>query len=337
MNPLDALIRVLQLDRTQILASATQDAKLPQVQIGQKVAAKVEAQLPNGNFKVSIDKQPLEMALPQSAKQGDTLSLVLVSREPRLTFELKQPQTPSQTEQSQLSQTGRLVSQLLPDPSKQTAPLAGTKPVLPSPPQEPGQLAQALQNTLSKSGLFYESHQAQWVMGERPLEQLLQEPQNAQAPLPTTHEIKLQGQIAQQASAHASKGSTDAVELKIKDSVLPVVKQQIQTLESQQFNWSGQIWPGQNMEWQIREDDDQHHEGSQEEAQQRAWYSRLRLELPKLGHIDANLRLSAVGVQIAFQVAKPETESSLKNQLNSLQDSLQAGGVQLVSMTVWHG
>jgi hypothetical protein len=334
MNPLDALIRVLQLDRTQILASATQDAKLPQVQIGQKVAAKVEAQLPNGNFKVRIENQPLQMNLPAGTKAGDTLDLVLLTREPRLTFKLDQTQN---LPQSELSQTGRLISQLLPDPSKQTAPMAGAKPVLPSPPQESGQLAQALQNTLSKSGLFYESHQAQWVMGQRPLEQLLQEPQNVQTAQPAPAEIKLQGQLTQQSAAHMAKGSADVSELKIKDSVLPVVKQQIQTLESQEFSWNGQIWPGQNMEWQIREEEDQHRGGSSEETAQRAWYSRLRLALPNLGQIDANLRLSGSGVQISFQVAKPQTQNSLKMQMNRLQDSLQANGVNLLSSTVQHG
>lgn len=330
MNPLDALIRVLQLDRTTVLASATQDAKLPQVEIGQTVAANVEAQLPNGNFKVRIENQPLQMNLPQGTKAGETVDLVLIAREPRLTFKLDQPQP-----QSELSQTGRLISQLLPDPSKQPSPLTASKPVLPFPPQEPGELAAALHNALSKSGLFYESHQAQWVMGERPLEQLLQEPQNAQMPLPAPADMKLQGQVVQQAADAAKESHSDEA-MKIKDSVLPVVKNQIQTLESHEFNWNGQIWPGQNMEWQIREDEDRNHSGSSEDAQ-RAWYSRLRLNLPNLGQIDANLRLSGSGVQIAFQVVKAGTGNSMKTQMNALQESLQASGISLVSMTVNHG
>lgn len=330
MNPLDALIRVLQLDRTTVLASATQDAKLPQVEIGQTVAAKVEAQLPNGNFKVSIENQPLQMSLPQGTKAGETLNLVLISREPRLTFKLDQPQS-----QSELSQAGRLISRLLPDPSKQPSPLTASRPVLSSPPQEPGQLAAALHNALSQSGLFYESHQAQWVMGERPLEHLLQEPQNAQGSLPPAAEAKLPGQSVQQ-SADAAKESGSNEALKIKDSVLPVVKHQIETLESREFNWNGQIWPGQTMQWQVREDEERNQHDASEEAQ-RAWYSRLRLALPNLGQIDANVRLSGSGVQIAFQVVKQGTEASMKNQMTALQESLQASGISLVSMTVNHG
>jgi hypothetical protein len=47
-----------------------------------------------------------------------------------------------------------------------------------------GQLAAALARTFSGSGLFYESHQAQWVAGERSLDSLRQEPQGKLPPLP---------------------------------------------------------------------------------------------------------------------------------------------------------
>ena len=330
MNPLDALIRILQLDRTQTLVSAVQDAKLPQVQIGQRVAARVDAQLSDGNFKVSIENQPLQMNLPQGTKAGNVVDLVLISREPRLTFQLDQPQTQPQAE---LSQAGRLISQLLPDASKPNTPLTSAKPVLPSPPQEPRQLALALQNTLSKSGLFYESHQAQWVMGQRPIEQLLQEPQNAISNPAPSSEPQIQQQTAQSSTDSSVKSSPDSAQLKIKDSALPVVRQQIETLETHEFNWNGQIWPGQNLEWQIREE---RQEGHAEGEPPSAWQSRLKLILPALGQVDANLRLTPAGVQIALQVQKPEAEDQLKVQGKALQDSLKARGISLLSMTVKH-
>ena len=39
------------------------------------------------------------------------------------------------------------------------------------------QLAASLSKALSTSGVFYESHQSQWVLGERPVGDLLNEPQ----------------------------------------------------------------------------------------------------------------------------------------------------------------
>jgi len=140
MNPLDALTKVVllnqKLDQTFV---ATQEAKLPLIEVGQQVSAKVEQQLQNGNFKVSIKGQPLQMNLPQGTKPGESVNLVLVSREPRLTFKLDLPANSTQP-QAELSQAGRLVSQMVPDASKPNAPLTGTKPVLPSPPRNPDSL-----------------------------------------------------------------------------------------------------------------------------------------------------------------------------------------------------
>ncbi len=340
MNPLDALTKVVllnqKLDQTFV---ATQEAKLPLIEVGQQVSAKVEGQLQNGNFKVSIKGQQLQMNLPQGTKPGDSVNLILVSREPRLTFKLDLPQSPTQP-QAELSQAGRLISQLVPDASKPNVPLTGTKPVLPSPPQEPGQLAQALQNTLAKSGLFYESHQAQWVMGELPLAQLMQEPQNAGTSLPQLQQSQPREQtnpaaISQSAAKTDSQVSPEPAadaQIKIRESTLPIVRQQINTLETQSFSWTGQIWPGQSMDWQVQEEEEQ---GKRQDSEApRTWASRLRLSLPSLGEINANLRLTPSGVQISLQVAKQDTESSLKSQSGMLQKSMEANGIALVSMAV---
>lgn len=346
MDPLDALTKVVLLN--QKLGQdfvATTEAKLPLIEVGQQVSAKVEGQLQNGNFKVTINGQPLQMSLPEGTKPGDSVNLVLIGRDPRLTFKLDLPQSAPSAE---LSQAGRLVSQLVPNASRPNVPLTSAKPVLPSPPQEPGQLAQALQNTLAKSGLFYESHQAQWVMGERPLEQLMQEPQNASAPMPPPQQSAAQGpasrQLAPQQSIFqlqaesaenpvASQSTHTDAQLRIKESTLPIVRQQIDALESGEFNWNGQIWPGQSMDWQVRaeEDDQGNHQAGDPP---KVWLSRLRLTLPTLGEIDANLRLSPTGVQISLKVSRADTESSLKSQSRMLQKSMEANGIALVSMAV---
>lgn len=380
MTPLDALARILvlsqSLDRT---FTAAPEAKLPQVSIGQQVTAKVEEQLPNGNFRVSINSQPLQMSLPQGTKPGDAIDLVLIGREPRLTFSLNQPQ-PSPT----LSAAGRLIAQLLPDASRPNPPLTSPNPVLPSPRIEPGQIAQALQSTLSQSGLFYESHQAQWVMGERPLAQLLQEPQNAASPqasqpaaasristqpasaapiqsstqpapaaappLPNAeampHPQALLPELPQRLDTPSLPGdsvtakqpapsqetlSRPDVQGAVKHDLLPMVRQQIEALETHEFNWSGQIWPGQNMDWQVREEDRGKHDA---ESLPTVWHSRLKLVLPMLGEVQANLRLAPSGLQISLQAANPGTGEMLKDNGKMLQDSLAAGGITLAAMTV---
>lgn len=112
------------------------------------------------------------------------------------------------------------------------------------------------------------------------------------------------------------------------------MRQQIATLETHEFSWNGQIWPGQNMAWQVTEE---RQEGHDREAPPAAWQSRLKLDLPLLGQVDANLRLTPAGVQISFQVQKAETENQMKVQGKMLHDALKAGGISLLSMTVKHG
>lgn len=411
MTPLDALARILQLsqplDRT---FTATPDAKLPLTAIGQQVSAKVEELLPNGNFRVNINNQPLQMNLPQGTKVGNTIGLVLVNREPRLTFKLEMPQQNA----PQLSDTGRLITQLLPDASKPNPPLTQANPILASPPSNPKQLAQSLQSTLAQSGLFYESHQAQWVTGGRPLAQLQQEPQNsalrgssllpdgiptasllesgnaspaalqnapeavpipqetpgpapsvlapdtasanlqenpvkASPAMPRTVQpeqsfpapqamnmsaIQSEPRTTQAAPSSDSTSSTKdmsaANQVVVKHEMLPIVRQQIETLESREFNWSGQVWPGQNMDWQVKEES-RGHQGSE---MPEAWLSRLRLVLPMLGEVDANLKLTPAGVQISLQAANQVTENRLRDNGNQLVETLQAGGISVNSMAV---
>ena len=60
-------------------------------------------------------------------------------------------------------------------PARPNSPLLATSPA-----GQPGatqDLASALARFVDQSGLFYESHLTQWVMGQRPLSTLLQEPQ----------------------------------------------------------------------------------------------------------------------------------------------------------------
>src|SRR5476651_484207 len=81
---------------------------LPQLEPGDILSARVEAKLPDGNYKVMVAGQPMSMALPSHIASGDMLKLAFVTREPRLTFALNDmPQTAS-APAPLLSAAGRL-------------------------------------------------------------------------------------------------------------------------------------------------------------------------------------------------------------------------------------
>jgi hypothetical protein len=87
---------------------------------------------------------------------------------------------PPNSAPTQLSSTGRLINSILLTAQQSGAPTAliGKGPLVFSPSAAPPQIATALQNAIVSSGLFYESHVAQWVNGERPVADLLREPQS---------------------------------------------------------------------------------------------------------------------------------------------------------------
>ncbi|MBZ0131676.1 MAG: flagellar hook-length control protein FliK, partial [Rhodocyclaceae bacterium] len=60
------------------------NADLPELPVGQRFTARIESALPDGTFRALVAGRSLTLALPQQAKAGDTLDLVVTARTPRL-------------------------------------------------------------------------------------------------------------------------------------------------------------------------------------------------------------------------------------------------------------
>jgi Flagellar hook-length control protein FliK len=160
-------------------AADTPAKTAPQLEVGQKVQGTVQTQVAANVYKVSVAGQTLQLQLPASLKNGDTVTLQIVSLLPRLVLSMAGATAPVATP-GQLGSTAKILSAMSQQPqdkayvrAPQTKPLWET-----AQPPEAKQLAVALRDALGKSGLFYESHQAQWLNGQRTTTQLLQEPQN---------------------------------------------------------------------------------------------------------------------------------------------------------------
>jgi len=161
----------------------------------------------------------MTLSLNSAAKSGDTLELEVSQVTPRAVFarivgaETAAGNTASA--QPALSQTGRLISFLLTgQPTPQPASLAGNQPLLNAPPTNGTQLVPLLRQALGQSGLFYESHQTQWVLGKLDTAALLREPQGQQsAPGGTQPGTPAQGGNAATAnSAAATPGAAQSAQ-----------------------------------------------------------------------------------------------------------------------------
>jgi Flagellar hook-length control protein FliK len=124
----------------------------------------------------------------------------------------------------------------------------------------------------------------------------------------------------------------------IHPSTIPLVRQQLDVLASDQFRWSGEAWPGAKFEWQIQpqnhgpQERDAHQDGGSIDAD-RAWHTRVTLTLPTLGNVDADLVLT--GNQLVVRMNASEGGAArLAADGDHFRQQLDAAGLQLAGLTV---
>lgn len=339
-NQLQLLVKVA---APPLLEVSDSPVELPQFVPGQRVPAHVMAALPNGRFEVKVGDQILDMNLPRNTEPGEQLDLTFVGSKPRLTFALTSdlPGFTAPERNVSLSDTARFIGALL-NKGEQMQAQAGQAgsagqmaqagrservypPVLTAPPQDTAEFVLALKRSVTESGLFYESHQAGWVTGERPLFQLMREPQGQLPPL--------SAQV--QAQAADDKGQAAAVPVRhdpVSPQVTDLVQKQLDVLDTRQIVWQGQVWPGQNMDWRIQEEGRQQSGGG--EAEQQVWSSNMHLELPGLGAIDARLQLVAGKLAVTVSAADADAAARMGAQQQALLDRLAAAGLTVAAMQV---
>lgn len=322
---------------------------------GQKIMAEIQAMLPNGTYRAVVAQREITLALPFSAKSGDSLELEVVESNGKTTLALVANRNAADQTSSQqnsvsttLSQTGKLIGDLLggiDDQGKRAAPapLNGNQPLVKDFPATAADLAPILKEAISKSGVFYEAHQARWVAGELPTEQLLKEPQgrHSNPALSTPSGIDSAADNTRSASNinaandQSATASTKFPTGQIPAELAPLVQQQLDALATQTYVWQGQIWPEQQMSWEINEQAG-NNQGNDDGSSQ--WQTRLKLKLPHLGDIDASLRLRAGNeVEIALSTQSKHSENSLDAAAADLKQKFEVAGLKLTQLTVKHG
>lgn len=174
------LILIEALLPTTASGDARQEAfdRLNQLTLGKEFQAQVLSRLTNGSYLIKVDDALANVKLPPGTKTGDVIDLTLLATQPRPTFLLGKADGGSGASAS-LSNAGRLIGNLLQLAQKDGLPptaLTGKTPIAAGPDVPATQIAHALQSALSFSGLFYESHVAQWANGTRPFTDLQNEP-----------------------------------------------------------------------------------------------------------------------------------------------------------------
>ncbi|WP_423821855.1 flagellar hook-length control protein FliK [Salinisphaera sp. SPP-AMP-43] len=177
-------------------------------------------------------------------------------------------------------------------------------------------LASLLGQQVTTSGLFYESHLAQWVRGRYPLARLHAEPQ---AGLGASGHDRNAGTD----SAPGAGGTSDRAGAAVDPRLAAVVRQQAEMLASGVFQWQGQAWPGVPMRWQIQERSNETGDTSDERL---THTTSLSLELAGLGTFEARLSVGEDRVRIAAWAEDGPGRNLLAADLKTLRNRLQQAG-----------
>lgn len=175
-------------------------------------------------------------------------------------------------------------------------------------------ISQALQQTVQSSGLFYESHLAQFTGNQAQLHELRQEPQNqTHATTPSTEP--------------SDKPNAPEARLFQADALALLVRQQLESLGTQSFFWSGQAWPESKMDWHV-----QKHPQHDPSAAPEHWNSLLTLHLPVLGTIEIKIQLNQQ--QLLIDIHSPDQASFLDAHSTDLRQRLQNLDTSLTQLTI---
>ena len=123
---------------------------------------------------------------------------------------------------------------------------------------------------------------------------------------------------------------------------LPIISQQLATLETGRVTWSGQLWPGQNLHWEISRDEAEPHSGSGKDAApgsdapEPTWRTRIALHLPQLGAVSASIALSGNSVSVHLKAASPASQGRLGAAGPALAGALAAAGLSMHALGVDH-
>jgi len=193
--------------------------KLSDLVAGQRILAEIQALMPNGTYRAVINQRSITLALPFLAKSGDSLELVVTESNGKRALAVLAHRdsqgavaTPANTSASAtLSRVGQLISDLLGgnrEPRSQALPLNNHQPIANQPPVKGMDILPLLRQAIMRSGMFYESHLAQWLEGRLPKSSLLQEPQGRLPPLPNPNQPSTTANSAQTPPAQSTPANS---------------------------------------------------------------------------------------------------------------------------------
>lgn len=349
VDPFVAISRFL-FDQALRLDPGRDDSRRPDWLPGTRLDALVRAVAEPSRALLQIGDQLVDARLPALPRVGERLALRVVEPYPKLVFALDDPvgtlQSKDQT-RVDLSSAGRILGEVVGrrgDGARETPlRLAQTLPLPDTQGQRPqGEaIAEHLQQSLEKSGLFYEKHQARWVAGDYPLAALKLEPQarlhallpGAGTPGPppsgeqtgAPHAEVVSAAVANEGESLAQRPFAEA-----RTAAEAPLRGQLELLDGRSLTVALPGWAGRDLQWELPERETQSEDG----AEGPVWSTRLAVEFPSLGAVRVHLRLSGDGLALAVTSGSGESVQRLAGGQADLMQSLREAGLTLTQLTI---
>lgn len=182
-------------------------------------------------------------------------------------------------------------------------------------------LARGLARSIAESGLFYESHLARWVRRDYPASALGREPQAA---------------WPEQSVAALGVESTPGAATALPEATSALLTRQLDALDTRALVWSGELWRGQRATIVLEEDRSNEARGDDTgaTATASAWRTRVVLDLPSLGRVEATLALAGESLSLKLATESPHANARLMAAQGALAAALAGGRVSLGSFAV---
>jgi len=274
---------------------------------GHDYVAQILSKVGDSTYNVKVEGAIIKAELGFAAQAGQTLSLRYMHDSPLPTFSLVANSTSNAGATADLSPAAHLIGHYLKEAeSEGVSTRYEATAVVTHTPKSPQVMAQDLKQAVNNSGLFYESHLSELVQGVRSLAAIMQEPQN--------------------------QGTSP---------VAALMSQQLAILENQRIAWHGEIWPGQEMSWDVylrqrnsERGDGQHAADAPPADELRPVASEMTLHFPRLGKITARLILIDGRMRINILAEQAQTLHTLESKRQNLAAAIVKNGQQLDALTV---
>jgi len=194
--------------------------------------------------------------------------------------------------------------------------------------------AAALSTLVRDSGMFYESHLARWSRGQYPLNQLRREPQAANAS--TSGAVAAAPRMAVNESAAHIPAATPSPAALVPAELQSIVREQLDMFEHRSLGVTIDAWPGQPVLLEMRQQIDDERPGretAEGTGDAAPWITRLALELPRLGKLEARITLTGDRLQLVFHAA-PALASQLAGHTMLLSEAMAAAGIRLSGLRI---